>query len=104
MCKGYWQGHEFGSLVTSKAEHYTLVACATDIYAAREKDIYNVNSELLAERIRATHPDKDIRYVSDMALIAETVDAETEEGDLVIVMGAGDIYKVGRMMVKEEEA
>ena len=76
----------------------------TDIYAAREKDIYNVNSKLLAERIRATHPDKDIRYVSDMALIAETVDAETEEGDLVIVMGAGDVYKVGHMMVKEEEA
>ena len=76
-------------------------------FAKVRTNIYEVCrtvTNALAERIRATHPDKDIRYVSDMALIAETVDAETEEGDLVIVMGAGDVYKVGHMMVKEEEA
>ena len=75
----------------------------TDIYAAREQNIYNISSEKLAERIRRTHPDKDIAYISDFAEIAERVGAQAEDEDLVITMGAGDIYKVGRLILDREE-
>lgn len=60
-----------------------------DIYAAREQNIYGVSSELLAERIgeKAT-------YCNSFAALASTIQREARPGDLVIVMGAGDIFKV----------
>ena len=75
------------------------VLVLTDIYAAREKDIYNVSSEALAQKIKENHPDKEIYYIKELGDIASKVWDEAEEGDLVITMGAGDIYKAGQMML-----
>ncbi|MCI5698111.1 MAG: UDP-N-acetylmuramate--L-alanine ligase [Clostridiales bacterium] len=78
----------------------TDVLILTDIYAAREKNIYKVSSDKLAERIRTTHPDKDVRYIKEFQEIADTVCREAEPGDLVITMGAGDVFKIGNMILK----
>ena len=60
-----------------------------DIYAAREENVYGVSSALLAERVgsKAT-------YCGSFEAVANAIRQEAREGDLVIVMGAGDIYKV----------
>ena len=71
----------------------------TEIYAAREKNIYNISSEALAQKIKEEHPDKEISYSPTLAEIAEKVAKEAKEGDLVITMGAGDIYKAGQMIM-----
>ncbi len=73
-----------------------------DIYAAREKNIYKVTSETLADSIKAHHPDKDVRYMKDFREMADFVEKNTESGDLVITMGAGDIFKVGRMIMDDD--
>ena len=78
------------------------VIILADIYAAREKDIYNISSEKLANAIQKEHPDKDVHYFSDFAEIADFVRSHVEEGDLVITMGAGDVYKVGDMILEKE--
>ena len=39
-----------------------------------------------------------------MQEIASYVRAHAKEGDLVITMGAGDIYKVGELLLAEAEA
>lgn len=78
------------------------VLILADIYAAREKDIYNINSEKLAEKIRAAHPQKPVYYMGDFREIAEFVNREAGDGDLVITMGAGDVFKVGRMILGQE--
>ena len=70
-----------------------------DIYAAREKNIHNISSKNLADRIKETHPDKEILYIPDFKELAEKVKNEAKEGDLVITMGAGDIYKVGQLIM-----
>ena len=70
-----------------------------DIYAAREKNIHNISSKNLADRIKETHPDKEILYIPDFNELAEKVKNEAKEGDLVITMGAGDIYKVGQLIM-----
>ena len=70
-----------------------------DIYAAREKNIHNISSKNLADRIKETHPDKEILYIPDFKELAEKVKSEAKEGDLVITMGAGDIYKVGQLIM-----
>ncbi len=69
------------------------------IYAAREKDIYKISSDKLADEIKRVHPDKEVYYIDTLEEIAEFVKNRAEKDDLVITMGAGDIYKVGEMIM-----
>ena len=69
-----------------------------EIYAAREKNMHKVSSKELADTIKETHPDKDVCFIDSFEGIAKRVLEEAEEGDLVITMGAGDIYRVGEMI------
>lgn len=59
-----------------------------DIYAAREQNIYGIESSMLAERIG-----ERAEYCGSFAAVAEALLRDAREGDLVIVMGAGDIYR-----------
>ena len=72
-----------------------------EIYAAREKNIYKISSEQLAEKIKETHPAKEVLFMKDFEKIAEYVSENAEAGDMVITMGAGDIYKVGEMLLEK---
>lgn len=60
-----------------------------DIYAARETDTLGVSAELLASKIG-----KCAEAVSGFENIASIINCSAESCDAVIVMGAGDIYKV----------
>ena len=83
----------------AEAFQKTDVLILTDIYAAREKDIYNISSETLAKRIKEIHPEKEVYYISSIEDAAVKVLAEAQSGDLVITMGAGDIYKAGDIIM-----
>lgn len=61
----------------------------TDIYAAREENIYGISSEKLAKTVG----EKAI-YGGDLDSIAEIIKKTVHKDDMVIVMGAGDIFKV----------
>lgn len=71
----------------------------TEIYAAREKNIYKISSVQLVERIKETHPDKEVLFMESFEEMASYVHEHAEPGDMVITMGAGDIYKVGEMIL-----
>ena len=70
-----------------------------EIYAAREKNIHKISSSQLAERIKETHPDKEVLFMENFEDIACYVHENARAGDMVITMGAGDIYKVGEMIL-----
>jgi UDP-N-acetylmuramate--alanine ligase len=72
-----------------------------EIYAAREKNIYKISSKQLAEKIKSEHPDKEVLFFETFEEIAEYVRANAEAGDMVLTMGAGDIYKVGEMLLEK---
>ena len=61
----------------------------TDIYAAREENIYGISSEKLAEIVG----EKAI-YGGDLDSIAEIIKNTAQKDDMIIVMGAGDVFKV----------
>ena len=65
------------------------------IYAAREIDDGTISSEILAERIRATGLDAT---ALDFDAIQKAL-GEVAEGNTVITMGAGDIYKIADALV-----
>jgi UDP-N-acetylmuramate--alanine ligase len=70
----------------------------TDIYAAREKNTGDINSGMLAEAI--SEKGVNCSYISDFGEITAYVRQHAKPGDLVITMGAGDIYKVGEALLK----
>ena len=74
-----------------------------EIYAAREKNIYKISSKTLVNRIKEADPSKDVYYFEDFDEIANFVYNNAEEGDLVITMGAGDIYKAGEMILEKDK-
>ncbi len=71
----------------------------TDIYAAREQDIYNISSYKLMMAMKQKHPDKEIYYVKDFDDIASYISKVAGQDDIVMTMGAGDVYKVGEMLL-----
>ena len=73
----------------------------SEIDAAREKNIYKISSVQLAEKIKETHPDKDVMFMESFDAIADYVSENADPGDLVLTMGAGDIYKVGELILEK---
>lgn len=64
-----------------------------DIYAARETDDGSVNAQQLADRIAKTG--KSARYVGDFDHIIRYLESHCKEGDLLLSVGAGDVFKIG---------
>lgn len=60
-----------------------------DIYAAREKDSRGISSAKLASRMGA-----HARYIPEFDKIAEVLQGEVTERDAVVIMGAGDVYRL----------
>lgn len=74
------------------------IVILSDIYAAREVDTGEVNAVMMADRIAGTG--KKVFHIKEFERIAEFLDKNAEPGDLIITMGAGDIYKVGEMFLE----
>lgn len=73
-----------------------------EIYAAREKNIYKISSKNLVNKIKEEDPSKEVYFFKDFEEIANFVYNNAEEGDLVLTMGAGDIYRVGEMVLEKD--
>ena len=58
----------------------------------------------MMEKILDHDPSKHIFYIEDFEDIASFVYEKAEPGDLVLTMGAGDIYKVGEMILDMDAA
>ena len=65
-----------------------------DIYAAGEAERPGVHSEKLVEAMRQ-HGHRDVTYRPTKDLLLDQLSARVQPGDLVVTLGAGDIWKVG---------
>ncbi|MBC8535748.1 UDP-N-acetylmuramate--L-alanine ligase [Feifania hominis] len=64
-----------------------------DIYAAREKNTYNISSQDLARDIPGAV------YCGDFETAAANLRRIACPGDLILTMGAGDVYRVGHLFL-----
>lgn len=69
-----------------------------DIYAARETDDGTISAAMLAERI--AKEGGNARYVGDFAAIRQHLETHCRTGDLLLTVGAGDVYKIGEEFLK----
>jgi len=74
-------------------------AVITDIYPAREEPIEGVTGELIADTAEE-FGHQDVHYVSDKEALPEMLSEITEPGDIVITMGAGNIYKCSDQFIE----
>lgn len=69
----------------------------TDIYAAREIDDGRVHARDLVRRLAALG--KEAVYLSSFSAVVSYLQANVEAGDLILTMGAGDVDRVGEMLL-----
>lgn len=74
------------------------VILLADIYAAREENPGNITSEALL--LGLLKNGKDAHYLKSFEEIEKFIINNAKEGDLLITMGAGDIFKVGDNLLK----
>jgi len=60
-----------------------------DIFSARETDTLGVSSKMLADQVEGA------KYFPSFEETVEYLRGETHAGDLILTMGAGDVYKIG---------
>ena len=75
------------------------VLFVTDIYAASEAAIPGVHAETLATAIRE-HGHGNIRYISNPIEIIPILMEEVREKDVVLTLGAGNIWQAGEEFLK----
>lgn len=87
----------FGDFVDALASADRVILA--DIYAAREDNPDNVSSSQMAEAIHAKN--KNALYVATFQEITEELKSTTGEHDVILVMGAGDIWNVAELLTKK---
>jgi UDP-N-acetylmuramate--alanine ligase len=71
-----------------------------DIYAAGEKPIPGISGQTLYEGIRK-YGHKNVTFISDREKIVEHMVSVLKKGDLMITLGAGDVWKLGEQVVEK---
>jgi len=74
-----------------------------DIYPAGEPALPGVSSALVADAI-SRHTDRRAVMVRDFAAVVERLRAEVRPGDLVLTVGAGNVWMVAEQLVAALEA
>lgn len=75
------------------------VFICTDVYSAREKPIEGVTGELIANSAK-NFGHKNVYYEPDKTKIPDLLKSIYKKGDIIITMGAGDIWKYGEKFVE----
>ncbi|MCH5199626.1 MAG: UDP-N-acetylmuramate--L-alanine ligase [Oscillospiraceae bacterium] len=69
----------------------------TEIMGSREKNTFNVYSKDLCDKIEGAV------WFPEFEQVADYVSENAKEGDLIITLGCGDVYKVARMICSKLE-
>ncbi len=73
-----------------KADHLVLA----EIYAARERNVYGISSKDLMEQIPGSV------YCKTLPQVTDYLRSIAGEGDLILTVGAGDIFRAGEALLK----
>lgn len=75
------------------------VFICTDVYPAREEPIEGITGELIANSAK-NFGHKNVYYEADKTKVTELLQKIYKKDDIIITMGAGDIWKFGNIFVE----
>ncbi|MBW2435145.1 MAG: UDP-N-acetylmuramate--L-alanine ligase [Deltaproteobacteria bacterium] len=84
----------------SRAFYQSDVLVVMPIYAASEKKIEGVSSKKLCAEIKA-HGHKEVMYASGFKAALAYLKNNLRPGDVLLTLGAGDVWKVGTEILKK---
>jgi UDP-N-acetylmuramate--alanine ligase len=93
----------FDQFLTAFADaDVTIIA---DIFPAREHDTGLISAQQLVEAMQpyATERGKQVLHGGSVQATAELLRKTLQAGDIALIMGAGDIYTVTDMLLKQTE-
>ena len=94
----YTRTHElFDEFVTAFYDADILIL--TDVYAAGEQPIEGATAERLASEV-LRYGQKDVTYIANRELVPDHLAGIVKPGDIVITLGAGNIWQQGEALVK----
>lgn len=70
------------------------VTYLAEIYAAREKNTKGISSGMFAEKL------DNATYLSSMQDIVRNLRAMAQPGDIILTVGAGDVYRIGEELLE----
>lgn len=82
----------------SRAFNNADMVVITDIYSAGENPIFGVTAEKLSQLIRE-HGHRNVRYIPKLTEVVSELKPLLRKNDLVITLGAGDIWKIGEELL-----
>ena len=72
----------------------------TDVYPAREEPIEGINGQIIADAAKK-FGHKNVIYVKDKKEIPQKLLELKKDNDIIITMGAGDIWKFGEIFIEK---
>lgn len=70
----------------------------TDVYAAREKNVFNISSRDLAKELNSLG--KSVQYISEFENIVKFLKTNAKQNDIILTLGAGTVTNIGPMLLK----
>ncbi|MBA3011841.1 MAG: UDP-N-acetylmuramate--L-alanine ligase [Proteobacteria bacterium] len=83
----------------TRSFYQSAILIVLPIYAASEAAIEGVDSNLLCKGIKA-HGHKDVSFAPDFTQALSMITHKARKNDLVLTLGAGDIYTLGERLVE----
>lgn len=76
----------------------------TEIFPAREPHDPTIHSEMLADLIQKDliEKGKSVRYIQTFEAVVSYLKEQIQKGDCVMTIGAGDVYLIGEMLLKDD--
>jgi UDP-N-acetylmuramate--alanine ligase len=99
-----FQPHRYSRTQHLLAEFFTSFnqadsAFIMEIYSAGEQPIPGVSGSAIYEGIKK-HGHKDVTFIADKGAVADTLAATLREGDVLLTLGAGDVWKIGEQVLE----
>ena len=85
---------EFGRALTLADE-----AVVTDVFAAREEPEPGVTGKLLVDAYLAERPGGQVAYMPRLTDVVRHLSRHVRPGDLVLTLGAGDVFRAGEELL-----
>lgn len=74
-----------------------------DIYGSAREKQGGVHSKELIEKIKINYPNKKVEYLPTLKDVENYLRNNLKRKDVVVLMGAGDVFRVGERLIKNNE-
>lgn len=66
-----------------------------DIYGSAREQQGGINSQDLVSQLQTAYPEQQTKYIPDLAAATDYLRSSLQDGEVLLLMGAGDVFQIG---------